>query len=83
MYEANVEVATQHLLFRNGLDEGVPVLIKECGHHFNPEPFSAEGMQELAMEDLAEKSMEERWKVSLCIESVMTHLNLLRLFRGV
>ena len=68
MYEANVEVVKRHLLFRNGLDEGVPVLMKECGHHFDPEPFSAEGMQELAMEDLAEKSSEEKWKVSVCYE---------------
>ena len=63
MFEADVEVVKKHLLFRNGLARGVPVLMKGCGHHFDPRPFSAEGMQELAMEDLAEKSTEEQWKV--------------------
>lgn len=64
MYEATVDVARIHLLFRNGLDEGVPVLMKDCLKYFDGEPFSAEGMQELAMEDLAEKAMEDKWKVS-------------------
>lgn len=48
MYQADVETAKRHLLFRNGLDEGVPVLIQQCLSYFEPEPFSAEAMLTLA-----------------------------------
>ena len=60
MYKAGVETTKKHLLFRNGLDEGIPVLITGCGSHFDSEPFSAEAMQALA-----EESADQSFKVSL------------------
>lgn len=50
MYVADVETARAHQLFRNGLEEGIPVVITGCAPHFDPKPFSAEAMQQLARE---------------------------------
>jgi len=44
MYLASAEEARQHRLFANGLDQGVPVLMTDCGRHFEEQPFSAEAM---------------------------------------
>lgn len=58
MYEADAELAKRHQLFRNGLDEGIPVLITGCDRSFDPRPFSAEAMLQLARESQDKEDMK-------------------------
>ena len=51
MYVADPATLAAHRLFENGLDEGVPVLVKAAAEVFDNTVFTPAAMQALAIED--------------------------------
>lgn len=83
MFEVTVEINDEYQMYKNGMAEGIPVLIKNVGGYFDNEPFSAESMFKLALEaaqDVESKDLvvslwnptpyfylQEPGKISICI----------------
>ena len=51
MYVADPATLAAHRLFENGLDEGIPVLVKAAAQVFDNSVFTPAAMQALAIED--------------------------------
>ncbi len=54
---------TQSRVAQNALQQGLPVLVKGVGSHFDSSPFTVEALLEVAKQ---QNEMVSRWKSSPC-----------------
>lgn len=53
MYIVDAQTNDEHWVYKNGLADGVPVLVTGADQYFNNTPFSADSMMRLAKGDMS------------------------------